>query len=241
MLVRWLGPWLIACMASVAAAQSFTLLTEDYPPFNYVENGRLKGSSVEQVERIMKDSGLAYKIEIRPWARALARAETEPATCVFTTAHTRDRHDRFKWVEPILSDRVVLVRKAGADVRAATIAEATQYIVGTQRADFTADILAQKNFGKIDLASDLDLTLRKLLNGRIDMMPIALRYFNKLRRENVAIERVIDLADAFYGLACNPAVADAHIERMRKSLDRMIADGTQAALFRKYGLDVGGQ
>ena len=110
-------------------------------------------------------------------------------------------------------------------------------IVGTTRNDFTADLLKSQNFKRIDLATDFNLTLKKLMLGRIDLMPIAEDYYVKLRRDGVAIERVLVLSEQIYSLACNKAVPDEEIARMQASLDKLIADGTPARLFKKYGLD----
>ena len=62
---------------------------------------------------MMKALELPYALEILPWARALSLAENQPWTCVFTTGHDDERDKRFKWVEPLLVDRMVMVRKAG--------------------------------------------------------------------------------------------------------------------------------
>ena len=109
------------------------------------------------------------------------------------------------------------------------------------RDDFTADILKGKGFKRVDLATDFNLTLKKLLLGRIDLMPIAEDYYVKLRRDGTGIEKVLVLSEQIYSVACNKAVPDETIAKMQKSLDKLIADGTQAALFRKYGLDIESQ
>ncbi len=224
-------------LASAANAQTLKLVTEDYPPYGYREAGIYKGASVEQVELMMKGAGLEYSIEMMPWARALALAETDDLTCVFTTVHNAERDRRFKWVEPLLVDRTVLIRKTGSGVNPATLAEAAGFVVGTQLGDFTEDLLTAKNFRKIDLASDFDLTLKKLLNGRIDLMPISEKYFDKLKRGGVGVDSVLLLSEEIYSLACNDGVADEDIGKMQASLKKLIDDGTQDKLFHKYGLD----
>lgn len=224
-------------LASVAHAQSLKLVTEEYPPFSYRESGVYKGSSIDQVELLMKDADIDYSIEMMPWARALMLAETQDMTCVFTTVHSEERDKRFKWVEPLLIDRTVLIGKSGSKIRPATIEDATKFVVGTQRDDFAADLLKARHFAKVDLASALDLTLKKLLNGRIDLMPISEKYFSKLKREGVAVDRILLLAEQINSIACNKSVPDRDIARMQASLKKLIDDGTQEALFRKYGLD----
>jgi polar amino acid transport system substrate-binding protein len=237
--IRRMATVAFALVLSVTGAQatSLTLVTEDYPPYAYRENGVLKGTSVEQVELIMRGAGMTYRVEMMPWARALTLAETEANYCVFTTAHNSEREHRFKWVEPILSGRTLLIRKAGAAVTAATPEAATHYTVGATRGDFTAGLLTEKGFRKIDLAADFNLTLKKLMAGRVDMMPIAEDYYVKLRRQGAEIEKVLVLSEQIFSIACNLSVSDADVARMQAALTDLVRDGTQAAIFRRYGLE----
>jgi polar amino acid transport system substrate-binding protein len=236
---------LIACifalLATTAFADPLKLVTEEYPPYSFRDGAILKGTSIDQVNLLMKDAGLDHTVEIMPWARALALAERQPDHCVFTAAHNAERDPNFKWVEPLLAGRTLLIRKSGASVNPQNLDEARQFLVGATRNDFTADILKAKDFKRVDLATDFNLTLKKLTVGRIDLMPIAEDYYVKLRRDGAEIEKVLVLSEQIYSIACNKAVPDEQITKMQKSLDKLIADGSQAALFKKYGLDVESQ
>lgn len=239
--MKFLLAAIAALLATSVAAEPLKLVTEDYPPYAFRENGVLKGTSVEQLELVMKAIGQDHTIEIMPWARALTLAETQPMYCVFTTTHNAERDAKFKWVEPLLSGRTLLVRKTGADVNPADLKAASGYLVGATRDDFTVDLLKAEGFAKLDLVTDFNLSLKKLLAGRIDMMPMAEDYYAKLRREDVAVERVLVLSEQIFSLACNKSVPDAEIARMQAALGNLIADGTQAALFKKYGLEIHSQ
>ncbi|MGV3550095.1 substrate-binding periplasmic protein [Rhizobium sp.] len=235
--MRSLIACLFAVVATTAAAGPLKMITEEYPPYAYRENGKLTGSSVDQVRLMMQDAGLEGAVEMMPWARALALAEKQPDHCVFSAAHNTERDAKFKWIEPLFSGRTLLVRHAGSKVNPLTTEQAKQFLVGTTRNDFTADLLKAQNFRRIDLASNFNLTLKKLLLGRIDLMPIAEEYYAQMRRNGVAVERVIVLSEQVYSLACSKDVADADIARLQTALDRMISDGRQAAIFKKYGLN----
>ena len=216
-----------------AQAQTIKLDTEEYPPFNYREENAYKGSSVEQVKLLMQDAGLDYTIEMMPWARALSLATTQQDHCVFSTVHNAERDPKFKWVEPLLTNRTVLVRKAGSGVNPSTIDEAKAYSVGTQRDDYTQTILEAHQFPKVDLAVDQTLSLKKLLSGRIDLMPVSEDYFMVLKRQGTAVEVALVLTEDVFSIACNPGVSDEVVARMQSSLDKLIADGTQANDFRE--------
>jgi polar amino acid transport system substrate-binding protein len=159
----------------VDAGQSY-LFSRPLPDRDIIEKyafaqGHIPKPTVDQVDLLMKDAALKYSIEMMPRARALALAETQDMTCIFTTVHNQARDKHFKWVEPLRVDRTILVRRSGSSVNPGTLAEATKFVIGTQRGDFTADLLKEKIFLKVDLASDFNLSLKKPLAGRIDLMP----------------------------------------------------------------------
>jgi polar amino acid transport system substrate-binding protein len=218
-----------------AHAATVNLVTEDYPPFSYREGSELKGASVDQVEIMMREAGLEASIEIMPWTRAYAAAQTTPMTCVFTTAHSTERDGLFKWVEPLLVDDNILVAKAGSGVAATSLEQAKQYTVGTHRGDYTQNLLKEMGFSKIDVATDFSATLRKLLNGRIDLMPISQLYFEKMRADQPLV-RIALLSSQSLGIACEKSFPDELQAKMQAALDKLIADGTQKAIFARYGL-----
>lgn len=218
------------------AAEKINFVTEAYPPFNFRVGSDYKGASVDQVRLMMKRTGISYTMEMMPWARALALATTQPGYCVFTTVHNKERDPKFKWIEPLLKSRTVLIRKAGKKVSPKTLNEAKAYVVGTQRDDFTQTILEENHFPKIDLATDLDLTMKKLMSGRIDLMPISEKYYDKLKRDGKPVESVLVLAEDIYSVACNKSIPDKTITELQGRLNTLISDGTQNKLFAKYGL-----
>ncbi|MDC7741404.1 MULTISPECIES: substrate-binding periplasmic protein [Rhizobium] len=230
---------LLACLAlpGVAHAQTVTFTTEDYAPFNYREGKEIKGATVEQVEKVMAAIGIDYTLEVMPWARAYGLARTTPMTCVFATAHNSARDPLFKWIEPLLIDRNILITRKGSGVTAANLDEAKKYTIGTQREDYTETILKEKGFTKLDVASDFNATLRKLLNGRIDMMPISELYFDKLKADQ-PVELVTVLSAQPMGIACEKSFPDDLRARMQAALDKLIADGDQKQIFMKYGMNL---
>ncbi|MGY5775697.1 substrate-binding periplasmic protein [Rhizobium sp. LEGMi135b] len=225
----------LALLSSVHA-ETVHFTTEEYPPFNYREGKTPVGATTEQVRKIMADIGVDYTIDIMPWARAYNQALTEPMTCVFVAAHNEERDKLFKWVQPLLIDRNVLIKHSGSSVTAGTIAEARKYLVGTWREDYTEAILRRNNFPRIDVGSDFKATLKKLMSDRIDLMPISEFYFDKLKAEGNAVERVTILSQQPMGIACQKDFPTDLLNRMQAALNALIADGTQKQIFLKYGL-----
>ncbi|WP_340115471.1 transporter substrate-binding domain-containing protein [Pelagibius sp. 7325] len=216
------------------AEEALHLTTEEYAPFNYEEGGTIVGLGAEQVREIMRRSGIAYDMELLPWSRAIGLAREKPRTCVFTTAHTVDRDAHFKWVEPLLVERTLLVRAANSAVTATTVEEASTYRTGTQTGDYTVELLRDAGFTKIDLARDLELTLKKLLSGRVDLMAVSESYLHRLQSDGVSVEEVAVLFEQVFSMACSPDTPDHTVRRMQQALSDMIADGTQSTILARY-------
>lgn len=222
--------------APVAAADVVHFTTEDYPPYNYRVGGEIRGAGYDQVLLMMKEINVPYTIEMMPWARAIALAESEPLHCVFTTAHIPERDKLFKWVEPIAVGRNFMVSHKNSEIKVGTIEEAKAYIVGTQRNDYTQTLLENEGFTKIDLATDLKLTLKKLVTKRIDLMPISEQHYIELQEKGEELEAQFVFSEQKFAIACNADFPQELLARMQGALDKLIADGTQAEIFETYNL-----
>lgn len=223
-------------LALPARAADIVFVTEEYAPFNYSENGAVKGIAVEQVHRMATAAHLSYAIEIMPWARAIMLAERQPDHCVFTTAHSLERHERFQWVEPLLRDQMVMLKRKGRNLAATTLQQARALRVGSQRGDIGHEVLMRHGFADIDLATDIAITLGKLKSGRIDLMPTSVKTFDTLSAAGEPIEKAMLLDGLVYGIACNKDVPQAKVAAMQQALDVLIASGGQDAIFAQYGL-----
>jgi polar amino acid transport system substrate-binding protein len=233
--MKVLGLLALLTIASAAQADMLTFNTESYPPYAYRDGDALRGVNLDQIGVLMHDTGTDHVIVMMPWARALALAETQPMQCVVAAARTAEREHKFKWVSPILIDRSILIARSGSGVTAATLSEASKYAVGTQREDYTEKVLRRQGFERIDLSADFNITLNKLISGRIDLMPMSENVYEKLRRDGMALEATTLLTQQMIGIGCSQDVPDALIDRMQANLERMIADGTQNRIFAQYG------
>ncbi|WP_028455679.1 substrate-binding periplasmic protein [Chitinilyticum litopenaei] len=124
---------LLGLIARTGAAD-LQAFTEEFPPFNHVENGRHRGLANEILERIMQRSGLAINRESLPWARAVQKNEQTANSILYTTVRTAARDPNYRWVGPYDSCDIVLLKlKSRSDVHASNLAEARQYTIGAMR------------------------------------------------------------------------------------------------------------
>jgi polar amino acid transport system substrate-binding protein len=223
-------------LSTAAHAETIHFVTEEYPPYNFSTDRGASGASVDQVALITQAVKLPYEIEVLPWARAFALAESEPFHCVFTTGHDAERDKNFKWIEPLLVDQLIMVRRKDSAIEPRSLDEAKQFIVGTQREDFSANYLKEHGFQKIDYAVSLDSTLKKLIAGRVDLMMTSEKTFESMRADGKPIEAALVLEGKQYGIACHKDMPDEIVAGLQTELDRLIAQGVQDRIFEHYGV-----
>ncbi len=221
---------------TASLADTLHFVTEEYAPFNYTKDGKITGIAVEQIEAITKAAGIDYTLEIMPWARAFAMAESQPKYCVFTTGYNRERSDRFVWVNPLLKDEMVLLKREDGGKGPASLQEALGMKVGSQRGDFAVEALEDLGFRDIDLATDIDITLRKLLSGRVDLMPTSIKTYDRMVKDGHPVEKAMLMAGQIYGLACHRQTPQGLIKALQFQLDKLILSGEQDRIFTAYGL-----
>ena len=90
--------FLFTALPTTVLADKVIVVTENYPPYNYEHEGKVSGLSTDIIKRIMDESGLDYKIEILPWARAYKMALNQDNVLIYTITRTTEREDLFHWI-----------------------------------------------------------------------------------------------------------------------------------------------
>ncbi|MFC3095568.1 hypothetical protein DRW07_08380 [Alteromonas sediminis] len=94
----------IFCFSSQSIAETdhkWLAVTENFPPYSYMEKGRAVGYSTELVESLAKSANLALTIELLPWSRAMRKAQSQPNVLIFSMLRTSDREDKYHWIGAI--------------------------------------------------------------------------------------------------------------------------------------------
>lgn len=221
----------------------FTLMSEQYPPFNMVENNKPVGISVDLMEVILKklDSKLTKKdIQFLPWARSYNIIQRKSNTMLFVMARTKQRENLFKWVGPIGSSVVALIARKDQNIKINSVADLKKYKIGSVKDDVAE--LALKEIGvthmdSISGTNSIEKSVKKLDRGRIDLFSYMyelkswdIKGFNPDNYENVYTLKRNDFYYAFH-----KDTDDALIEKIQKIVDDLKADGTLEEINKEYG------
>ena len=224
-----------------ALSQELTILTENLPPLNYVENGVLVGPSVETVKEIQRRVGSNEEIQVYPWARAYKMSLEQENVVLFGMTHTEVRHDQFKWIGPLATKRDILVAKKGLGLRIGRLEDAKKVNrIGTLRDDTRERLLKSLGFTNLEPVSDEQLNAKKLILGRIDLWAYkipGLRTVCELAGVDYnQIEEVYHLREINVDIAFSKKTSDSIVEKWRRAFAGMLTDGTIMQIRKKWNM-----
>jgi polar amino acid transport system substrate-binding protein len=232
----------VLLLAGQPYAASLRILTENLPPLNYVKDGVLVGPSVEMVKEIQRRIGSMEDIQVYPWARAYQIALEEENVILFGVSHTPPREDKFRWVGPLATKRDILVAKKGAPLVINSLEDAKKVgRIGVLRDDTKEEFLERNGFTNLEPVSDERKNAQKLVMGRIDLW-----VFKKPGLKTVcelagvdydAVEEVFHLRETSVDIAFSLKTPDVVVEQWRAAFTEMVADGTVAAIRKKWDVE----
>ena len=225
----------------LAHTAELTILTENLPPLNYVDNGVLVGPSVEIVKEIQRRVGSHELIKVYPWARAYEMALEDENVVLFGMTYTKARHDKFKWVGPLATKRDILVAKKGSGIKINYLEDAKKVKrIGTLRDDTRERLLKSQGFTNLEPVSDEQKNAKKLALGRINLWTYkipGLRTVCDLAGVDYnEFEEVYHLRKSDLMIAFSKKTSDAIVEQWRNAFNEMEVDETIMQVRKRWNM-----
>ena len=159
---------LLGPLAKVAAAEPYRVVTEEWAPYNYLENNQLTGMTTDVVRAIMALTGDDFQVQLLPSMRSTHALQTRPRTIMFSLFRTAAREPLYKWVGPIVEESIYPYQLASAPQQLDSreqLLHAAQ--ITTRQAGLVPEQLEAQGFGNLDKSAASNLQLyRMLLAGR---------------------------------------------------------------------------
>jgi polar amino acid transport system substrate-binding protein len=229
-------------------SQMLNIVTEEYPPYNYTQNGKVTGVSTEVVEAVLEVSGLKGKIAVYPWKRAYVMAENDPNTLIYSMGRTPEREAKFKWVGVVAPYDVYLFSlNSRKDIHIKTLDDAKKYKSGTTQNDAREQYLIKKGFkvgDHIDNSATNAQNLEKLLINRIDLWPIAELVAKQMVKDKgmdpdktlAKSFHITDLSSDGLYMAFSLSTSDEVVKKFKDGLAKIKKDGTYQRILKKYNI-----
>jgi polar amino acid transport system substrate-binding protein len=223
-----------SCTASdqAVSAKNLTYITEQFPPFNFKEDGKLQGISVDLLEiawqRMGEDLNRSV-IRLLSWTDGYKETLEKNNTVLFAVGRSPEREDLFKWAGPIGSSWYVLLTKMEKNISITTPKDIKKLKIGAIEDDLAIQMLLDKGVEKDDIIIETtsEAIIEKLKNGSIDAWAYNdLTAIWQLQKSGInvsdyVVSYVLGGADAY--LAFNKEVPDSLVQSFQESIDYIMA------------------
>lgn len=157
-----------------AQINELNYLTEQYPPYNFEQDGVLQGIAVDLLQAVGKQSKSPIElpdIHLQPWPRAYRTTLIKPNTVLFSTTRTQLREHIFQWAGPISPTRIVVLAKRSRNIEISQAMSLAQYRIGVIRDDVGEQLLLELGVPRDSMveSSVPDTLADQLTKGRIDL------------------------------------------------------------------------
>ncbi|MBN2659403.1 MAG: transporter substrate-binding domain-containing protein [Spirochaetales bacterium] len=236
---------LLLSLTAPLGAEIFLGYTIDsWPPFMYVDQGRVTGIATEIAREVFRGCNIYVSIEAVPWPRAMKTVHDEAGTFMYILYRTTERENQFKWVGPIVAPvkTSFYKLKKREDIQLSNIEDAKKFVVGVVRGVANHDYLLQQDFSEgvnMEAVTNPEQNISKLILGRIDLilnteytLPRLLDGTGlNMADFEVALEAVE--SEAGY-IALNISTPDSLIDDLNDSLNRLRTWGTIDSIYSRF-------
>ena len=108
-------------------------LTENYPPFNYENEGEIYGVSADILHGLFTKMNIEptdISLEINEWDTVYQRTLNQPNTMLFSVVRIPERENLFKWVGPIAPQKDVVIALSSQQLNIANAADLATHTIG---------------------------------------------------------------------------------------------------------------
>lgn len=210
--------------------ENLVFYTEQLPPYNYEENGTLKGFTVDLLEAVTAEMGAKIpreKIQVVPWEEGYRAALTGNRTVIFAMARVPARENSFKWAGPIYAERYVFFANRDTTITITDPEDLMEFRIGVVTDDVAVQQLLDIGVdqGQIVTENNVSALITKLGSREIDLWcypEFTGRYFaEQITGNYYAFNVVYPLEEVGIYYAFSRDIPDSTVQSFQKALDTL--------------------
>lgn len=223
-----------------AAGQAYVAVSEEYPPYEYLDGGKPAGMDIEILQLAAKKAGIDIDIRFVPWARAEEMVKAGTADAIFSLFDTPEREKFLSFPSVNLGSEknVIFANKsyqgspaALSDLKGMTIGTCVGYSYGPV---FDADTSVIK-----DESNDTETLFRKLDGGRYQFVVanqvVGLYTIAKLGLKNIrTLDIDLGVAPLFIGFSRSSPKGQEFLAKLQAAMIALQKSGDLDAIRKKY-------
>lgn len=153
--------------------EPLNVVTEDWPPF-ILKGQEVSGIVTQNIREILAYTDIKYSIDVYPWARSFHLATSNANVLIYSIYKTQQRESKFHWFCPVYKSTPIHAYKLASNkINIDSLEALKTSVVGIMRGDNSHSYFLQKGFQEgvnIDLSSNEETNLKKLIKGRVDVV-----------------------------------------------------------------------
>ena len=225
---------------SVQADQAkLVIMTEDFPPFNYVEDGKLIGVGPEVVRALMDRMELPGRIKVMSWKRAYNMTLKQPNKILFSMVRSPEREDQFYWVGPLMRATEYFYASAGFSRDSISLEEARNLEgILVQEGGAHQQILEADGFKNLKPYTNVGNQLLLLARGRGELLLMNdLTIFYQLKQLELdprSVKPVLELQHSDLYIAISRKTDPTIVQAWQTQLDALREEGGFDEILARY-------
>jgi len=236
----------LAIQVQAASLDKIRMLTDHWPPYNIVTDGKLSGISVELYELMLKMNKSKTRREdfkITSWKATFDTAKFLKFNAALTMTRNKIRENDFKWVGPIDTKTSGLISKKSKGIRIKSAKDLTKHSIAVVKGYSTHQMLKKAGIRKNLVVTGglyaVYNAMRKLVDDQVDIYSTSnINYIMKMfdthsfDANNYEVIKKYK-SDTLY-FAFNINTDDKIINGLQSALDQLKKDGTYQNIKSKY-------
>jgi polar amino acid transport system substrate-binding protein len=215
--------------------EAFKFLTENYPPFNYEEEGMVYGVSADILHGLfakMNVNASDVSLEIDEWEKVYQKTLSESNSMLFSVVRIPEREHLFKWVGPIAPQKDVIIALTSQQIAINNPADLATHTIGVIAG--YSNIAQLTNLGvpqsMLIAVHSIETLYNGLTSGLFDCIAYSEIGHNLVvgslgyEQEDFDIAYAIQVTQLYFALNIN--TSDELIEYMQSVLDNFKMDKT---------------
>ncbi len=223
------------------AKNQITVITEVYPPYQYLdENNQLQGCSVNVIRALFKITKDELDIQVMPWSRTYVTALNKKNTLVFTIARIKSREPLFHWIGRLDEQKVYFWALKSRRFQPITeLQQLKKYSVAVPKNYFSDIYLTEQGFPYLHRVTIQKQAISMLYYQRIDFIvvreEVMKAFVQDLGFDFAKVDKVFPLDDlnSEVSLAMNINSDMNLVETYRKAYQQLIEQGTVKRLMNQ--------
>ncbi|MFM6927820.1 MAG: substrate-binding periplasmic protein [Bdellovibrio sp.] len=219
------------------------ILTEEWPPFNYTENGEITGFASDVIKLVMKQLRLSYKIEVLPSSRGLKVLDKGPRVMFYSFIQTPERKSLYKWIGPFAEQSIYFYKKKGSNIQIKNLEDAKKVgRVCSRDMGLVFSFLKSAGFKNLDVGVNPQGIYLKTIHGRCDLgigeTALGVAYW--LKKANLSPDMLeqtpVKISSSSLYIVASKDIPDDEILRWQAALNKIMATSEYSRLLQLYKL-----